>query len=114
MTALIYKPVLFCYILFGMLLPKPPVKALHPVHVSTTNIEYNKQDSKLEVICTIFTDDFEAALAKQYHGKMDLTKPEMHEAMDALVKKYVIANLQLKTGAAPLTLNYLGYEINKD
>jgi len=34
--------------------------------------------------------------------------------MDALVKKYIISNLQIKTGAAPLNLNYVGFEINKE
>jgi hypothetical protein len=90
------------------------VNSFHPIHVSTTNIELNKTDSKLEVICTIFTDDFEAALAKQYPGKIDLSKPEMHAAMDALVKKYVNSNLQIKTSDAPANLNYLGFEINRE
>ncbi|WP_143167287.1 DUF6702 family protein [Mucilaginibacter sp. OK098] len=90
------------------------MKAFHPIHVSTTNISYNNQDNKLEVICTIFTDDFEAALVKQYHTKTDLNKAEMHAAMDVLVKKYIISNLQIKTGAAPLNLNYVGFEINKE
>ncbi|ASU36318.1 DUF6702 family protein [Mucilaginibacter xinganensis] len=88
--------------------------AFHPIHVSTTNISYNNQDSKLEVICTIFTDDFEAALVKQFHAKTDLNKAEMHAAMDALVKRYVLSNLLVKTGAASLNLNYVGFEINKE
>jgi hypothetical protein len=99
----------------GALMPakhKSPV--FHPIHVSTTNIEYNKQDSKLEVICTIFTDDFEAALAKQFHAKTDLTRPDMHKAMDELIKKYIDASLQIKTDGAPASLGYLGFEINKE
>jgi light-regulated signal transduction histidine kinase (bacteriophytochrome) len=115
MYAFIYKPLLYCCLLWGVMVPVKHVKkAFHPIHVSTTNIEYNKQSSKVEVICTIFTDDFEAALEKQYHTKIDLSKNEMHTAMEALVKKYVAGNLQIKTGAAPLTLNYLGFEINKE
>ena len=87
---------------------------LHPIHVSTSNIEYNKQDGKLEVICTLFTDDFEDALAKQYHAKTDLTKQEMHAAMDELVKKYVAANLDIQADDRNVKLNYLGYEINRE
>jgi len=115
MWAFIYQPLLYCYIILCAGLPaKHTAKAFHPIHVSTTNISYNNQDNKLEVICTIFTDDFEAALVKQYHTKTDLNKTEMHAAMDALVKKYIISNLQIKTGAAPLNLNYVGFEINKE
>ncbi|MDB5139092.1 MAG: hypothetical protein JWR12_1008 [Mucilaginibacter sp.] len=115
MWAIIYKPLLYCYMFLGAVAPAShAVKALHPIHVSTTNVEFNKQDSKLEVICTIFTDDFEAALAKQYPGKIDLTKAELHVTMDALVKKYIAGNLHLKITDAPVTLNYLGYEINRE
>ncbi|HEY2580271.1 MAG TPA: DUF6702 family protein [Mucilaginibacter sp.] len=115
MGAIIYQPLLYCYIVLSALVPKQPtVKALHPIHVSTTNIEYNKQDNKLEVICTIFTDDFEAALEKQYHTKTDLTKTDMHTAMDALVKSYIAANLNVKAGDISQKLNYLGFEINKE
>ncbi len=104
----------YCLILAALTGLDIPVFFFHPIHVSTTNIEYNKQDGKLEVICTIFTDDFEAALAKQYHAKTDLNKAEMHKAMDEMVKKYLAANLQIKTGVAALPLNYLGFEINRE
>src|ERR1700749_2996990 len=115
MWAFIYKPLLYCYIpLIFISSGKPAGKAFHPIHVSTTNIEYNKNDSKLEVICTIFTDDFEAALAKQYHTKIDLNRADMHAAMEVLVKKYIASYLQVKTGAAPLNLTYIGFEINKE
>jgi len=86
----------------------------HPIHVSTSNIEYNGKDNKFEVICTMFTDDFEAALAKQYHAKTDLSKTEMHAAMDALIKEYIAANLKVSADNAPVKLNYLGFEINRE
>ena len=115
MWAIIYQPLLYCYIISGTLHPgKPAAKPLHPIHVSTANVEYNKQDSKLEVICTIFTDDFEAALAKQYNARTDLSKAEMHNAMDPLVKSYIAANLHIKTDGAQVNLNYLGFEINRE
>ena len=115
MCALIYQPLLYCYIVLGAMAPvRHAVKAFHPIHVSTTNIEYNGKDNKLEVICTIFTDDLEAALAKQYHAKTDLSKADMHAAMDALIKSYIAANLNIKTGDIPTKLNYLGFEINRE
>jgi len=115
MWALIYQPLLYCYILWGAGTPvQSAVKLFHPIHVSTSNIEYNSKDNRLEVICTIFTDDFEAALAKQYHAKIDLNKADMHRAMDALVKNYLNSNLQVKAGDAAVRLNYLGFEINRE
>jgi hypothetical protein len=92
----------------------PANKHFHPIHVSTANIEFNNKDNKLEVICTIFTDDFEAALAKQFKTKTDLNKADMHAAMEALVKNYIDLNLHIKTGDTPTKLNFLGFEINKE
>jgi hypothetical protein len=115
MTALFYKSLLYCYIITGVLASKTaPVKVFHPLHVSTSDISYNNQDGKLEVICTVFTDDFETSLAKQYHTKTDLVKADMHTAMDALVKKYLAANLHLKVNNADIPLNYVGFEINRE
>ena len=115
MWALIYQPLLYCYLIIGIVTPfKHSAKGFHPIHVSTTNIEYNNKDNKLEVICTIYTDDFEASLTKQFHAKIDLNKAETHKAMDIFVKKYVSSNLQIKTGSAATKLNYLGFEINRE
>jgi len=116
MTAVIYKSLLFCYLLVFTVSPKSTVHktAAHPLHVSTSDVSYNAQDGKLEVICTIFTDDFESALSKQYQIKTDLIKPDMHKAMDELVKKYIAANLHIKAGDADAPLTYVGYEINRE
>lgn len=115
MYALIYQPLLYCYLFMGLFTPeRRSAPAPHPLHVSTSDINYNSQDNKLEVTCTIFTDDFEKALAKQYNAKTDLTKPAMHTAMDALVKNYVNNHIQIKSGASAVALNYLGYEIERE
>ena len=115
MTALLGKPLLYCYILLGSFVVNKPGSAnFHPLHVSTSDISYNAKDGQIEVILTIFTDDFERALEKQYHTKTDLTKPEMHAAMDALVKNYAAGHLQVKSGGVAVSLSYLGYEINRE
>lgn len=113
MMGLLSKSLLYCYVFAAPLLVKAPA-AYHPLHVSTTDISFNNQDSQMEVILTIFTDDFEDAIEKQFHAKADLSKPEMHTAMDAFVKNYVANHLQLKTAAGALPLIYIGYEINRE
>jgi vacuolar-type H+-ATPase subunit C/Vma6 len=115
MTAFLGKSLLYCYILTGLLLKTQPVKeAFHPLHVSTTDLSYNAKDSQMEIICTIFTDDFEAAIEKQFNSKADLSRPDMHAAMDVLVKKYVNSHLQLKTNGILQPLTYIGFEINRE
>jgi hypothetical protein len=100
------------FMLMGILTTNKPTP--HPLHVSTTDINYNAKEGKLEVTCTIFTDDFEAALAKQNHTKTDLVKADMHAAMDVLVKNYMSANVHIRTSAAALGFNYIGFEVDKE
>ncbi len=115
MIALFLKYLAYCYIFPVIILSDSYLNAKkHPLHVSTTDISYNLKSNKLEVICTIFTDDFEAALARRYHSKTDLSKPSMHSSMDILVKKYINTDVQLKTQGVPISLNYVGYEINNE
>ena len=86
----------------------------HPLHVSTTEVNFNAKDKTLEVSCKIFSDDFESILAKNYKQKTDLSKPAMKAAMDDLVKKYILSHLQIKANAKPVTLNYIGFEIDHE
>jgi hypothetical protein len=112
MASVFYNTVLSFFMLMNVLPANKP--APHPLHVSTTDINYNAKEGKLEVTCTIFTDDFEAALAKQNHTKTDLVKADMHAAMDVLVKNYMAANVHIKTTAAALGFNYIGFEVDKE
>jgi len=114
MTLLFFRPLLVCSLLMGLLPVNKSVPVPHPLHVSTTDVSYNGQDSKLEVICTIFTDDFELAIQKQYNSKTDLQKSDMHKAMDLLVKKYIDEHLQVKSGNIASSLNYLGFELDHE
>jgi hypothetical protein len=86
----------------------------HPLHVSTTEVNFNAKDKTLEVSCKIFSDDFEAILAKVYKQKTDLSNPNMKTAMDELVKKYLLSHLQLKANGKAVTLNYVGFEIDHE
>ncbi len=87
---------------------------MHPLHVSTTEMNFNSKEKSLEVSCRIFTDDFERILAKNYRTKTDLTKPEMHTAMDALVKKYLEAHLHYTINGKSVKASYIGFEIDHE
>ncbi|WP_448702355.1 DUF6702 family protein [Mucilaginibacter sp. AW1-3] len=115
MYSLLQHHLLYCYLFVACLMPaKTVTKAPHPLHVSTVDINLNPKSQKLEVICSIFTDDFESALAKQYGGKTDLSLPTMHTAMEEPVKKYIAAHLQIKTNGRLAPMTYLGFEKVKE
>lgn len=86
----------------------------HPLHVSTTEVNFNAKDKTLEVSCRIFSDDFESVLVKLYKQKTDLTNPAIKAAMDALVKKYILSHLQLKANGKAVAMNYIGFEIDHE
>lgn len=88
----------------------------HPFHVSNTEINHNAKDKTLEITCRIFTDDFEAILEKNYKTKVDLTHPAAADKanIDKIVSNYVAKHLQLKADGKPVSLSYLGYEIDND
>lgn len=86
----------------------------HPLHVSTTEVSFNAKDKILEVSCRIFSDDFESILAKTYKQKTDLSNASMKVAMDNLVKKYINTHLQLKANGKPVTMSYVGFEIDHE
>jgi len=109
MRKLKYTLLLLCCAFFSV---EAGVK--HPLHVSTTEINFNARDKTLEVSCKIFSDDFEAILAKVYKQKTDLSNSNMKTAMDELVKKYLLSHLQLKANGKAVTMNYIGFEIDHE
>jgi hypothetical protein len=86
----------------------------HPLHVSTTEVNFNAKDKTLEISCRIFSDDFESVLVKLYKQKTDLSNPSMKTAMDALVKKYLLSHVQIKANGKAVLLNYIGFEIDHE
>jgi hypothetical protein len=102
-------------LLFLMIAPFPSggslkAKKSHPLHVSTTEINFNSKEKSLEISCRLFTDDFETVLANQFKVKTDLTKPSMHKSMEELVKKYLNTHLQYIVNGKNYTATYIGFE----
>jgi hypothetical protein len=103
----IYSKLLLILVVLPLFLP---LEKKHPLHVSTTEINFNAKEKSLEISCRIYTDDFENVLAKQFKAKTDLSKATMHKAMDELVKKYLAAHLQFQVNGKSATANYVGFE----
>jgi hypothetical protein len=111
MPLIISQPLLICYLFFGFATAKiPEAYKRHPFHLSSTELNYNAKEATVELSCRVFTDDLEAALAKNFKIKADLSAESQHKTMDVFVKRYALANLALKGNSKPLALNYLGFE----
>ena len=114
MLSFFHQSLLICYVVIGMLNAHASADAgsvlKHPLHLSSTELNYNLKESTLEVSCRIFTDDFEDVLSKKYKVKADLSADAKHKEMDQLVNQYILTHLQLAANGKVLPLNYIGFE----
>lgn len=85
--------------------------AIHPLHLSVTEINHNAADKTLEVSIKIFTDDFERVLRKNFPSRtIDLINPKDRNAMNATVTDYIRSRLSVKTDGRPAVFNCIGFE----
>lgn len=98
-----------CLLLCVLLLSASP-KNPHPVHISVVEINHNPIDKTLEISCKLFTDDLEGVLRQNYNTKVDLINPPDQNAMDSLVKKYILSHFSIRVDNRPLQFTYLGFE----
>lgn len=109
MTVLLTKLILICYFPLSFI-----PSSVHPLHLSSMELNYTTKGGTIEISCRLFTDDLEDALRKQFKVTTDLSAPARHKAMDELLKKYTAAHLQFKANGKVLSLNYVGFEKDRE
>lgn len=87
---------------------------MHPFYVSVTEIQHNAPEKTLEISCKIFTEDLEAILKKNYNTPIDFKITTQKAIQDQLVADYIKKHLVLKADGKPLTLEYVGFEEEKE
>lgn len=87
--------------------------AAHPLYISVTEMEYNATDKTLEISCKVFTDDFEKGLAKANEAKVDMYNPKDKAVLEKQIADYIRKHLIIKADGKPLTLEYVGYELEE-
>ena len=88
--------------------------ALHPFHVSVTEIEYDEKSRVWQVSQRIFWDDFEEALQAKYGEPIGLTESDNYEKALPFVQRYFQENLFLEVDGEPLSWKLLGFEKEED
>lgn len=84
---------------------------VHPIHISTVEINHNASDKSLEITCKIFWDDFESILTKKNDNKrVDLTNEKKLQENNKLVAAYINSHLSITVDGRPLTLSFVGFE----
>lgn len=88
--------------------------ALHPIHVSVTDIVHDEKERELEIIMRIFTDDLETSIRTQRNNPdLDLLNPAQ-STTDELVKQYVLERFAVLLDGKKQMLNFLGTQQEDD
>ena len=87
---------------------------LHPFFVSVTEVRHNEKSKALEISTRIFYDDLEEAIASTSRTKVDLLNPTDRERVNQLLGEYLQQHLQITVDGKPVSLRFLGYEIDND
>jgi len=87
---------------------------LHPFYVSITSVDYNAQAHRVEISSRIFYDDLEAALKDGRNLKIDLINPADKSATDSLLSTYFGNHLRFSVNGKPVSVRYVGYQIDED
>ena len=86
----------------------------HKYYLSLTQVEYNKEQNRLEVIINVFMDDIEIAVNKEYDVDLRLTTKQELEDVDIYFKKYLLKNLSFLVNDKPVEYSFLGKEYEGD
>jgi len=87
---------------------------LHPFYVSVTEIRHNAAQQELQVSSRIFYDDLENTLKKEYKTPVDILHPANRKTVDGLIADYLGKHLHITIDGKPVTLHYLGYQVEED
>lgn len=84
---------------------------LHPIHVSVTEIEYDKKDAALEIMMRVFIDDLELSLRNSLNKpEMDILNPPNDVTTDQLVQDYLGEHFRISLDGKLQRTRYLGHE----
>lgn len=100
--------------LIGCVLFSAGMMSAHPFYLSITDIEYFPEEKLLGVTIKVFTDDLEAVLEDLGAETLRLGSAEEYEAADQVIARYVDQMIHWTVDSAPVTMIWLGKEVEND
>jgi len=88
----------------------------HPVHISYTNIEYNKEKGKFEILFKLFVDDFDLILNAKYGKDLNLKGGRWENSYIITIEQYISEHFKIRSGKKDISkesLNFVRKEINE-
>ena len=90
------------------------VSLMHPFFVSVIEINHNTKEASVEISVRVFTEDFEKTLQKYTTTRLDIIKPPDNAFLEKQISNYLSQKIKLKINGQPVTLTYVGHEIQKE
>ncbi|MES2005332.1 MAG: DUF6702 family protein [Bacteroidota bacterium] len=87
---------------------------VHPFFVSVIEINHNAKEATVEISVRVFTEDLEKTLQKYTTAKLDMRKPSDNAFLDKQINNYISQKIRLKVNGQPVTLLYIGHEIQQE
>ncbi|TSE06019.1 MULTISPECIES: DUF6702 family protein [Aquimarina] len=87
---------------------------VHKFYVSVTQIEYNQEQSSLQVISRIFIDDIEDLIKERYDASVILDKDKEDPQVDKYLDIYLHKKLTFVVNQKEVSFTFLGKEYEDD
>lgn len=87
---------------------------MHPFYVSVVEVEQNSAENTLEISYKFFPDDFEKTLEKKFKTSLNIYAEKDKISFDKFIPAYINNSFALTINGSPVTLSYIGYEIEKE
>ena len=99
---------------FLLYLNGQPMADLHDFHLSKCLIEYNKQESAIQISLHVFIDDTEEALRRRGVDRLYICTEKEHESAEQHLERYLTQHLRLEVDGRAVTPTFLGKEVTQD
>jgi len=87
---------------------------LHEYYVGITELTYNAEKQRVEIIARLFFDDFENVLKERYSSDLKLEPSNTSKDIDAFIKMYFNKKLKVSIDGKDEPMEYLGYKFDQD
>lgn len=88
--------------------------AIHEYYVGITELTYNSEKQRVEIIARLFFDDLERVLQERYSPELSLEPEGPSKDIEAYIKLYFNKKLIVSIDGEEKTMEYLGYKFEQD
>ncbi len=86
----------------------------HEYYVGLTEIKFNPEKERLEIITRLFYDDFENVLKARYGNELVLKPSEQSKNVEDFIQMYFDKKISITTDGQTQKLTYLGFKFDED